>query len=66
MAGMQARHKNTARWRANGAAGVALRKAHSLGRELIDIRSFDSLLAITAEFAVTQVIRENKNNVGFS
>jgi hypothetical protein len=42
-----------------------LGEAHALGGEPVDVGCADLLLTVTARFAVSQVIGQNKYNIGF-
>src|SRR5437667_2515890 len=64
--GMLAGQKNAAGRRAHGVPGIMLRQAHPLRREAIDVRRANLRLTETAEVAVTQIVGENENNVGFA
>ena len=48
-------HERTAR-SSDGRAGVKLGEAHSLLGERVDVGRLDNLLAVTAEFAIAEVI----------
>ena len=64
MPGVQARHEAASRWSTNRASRIEIREAHSLGRELVDVRRFDSLLAVATEIAVTQIVGEDEDDIG--
>src|SRR5436190_2463338 len=63
MACVLARHQRRTRRRAHCAAGVALCEAHALGSETIDVRCFDFRLSITTQVAVTEIVREDENDI---
>ena len=66
MAGVVAGHQATARRGADGAAGVALREAHALRGQAVEVRRLDLLLAVAAEVAIAQVVGQDENDVGRS
>ena len=51
--------------RAGGGGGVGVGEPHATGSQRINVRSFDLGRAITTEVAITDVIAENDNDVGF-
>ena len=65
MSGVPTGHQAATRGRADGASGIALSEAHSFLRQPIYVRSPNLLLAVTAEVAITKVVRQNENDVGF-
>src|SRR5439155_5046319 len=65
MSGVPAGHQAATRGRADGASGIALSEAHSFLRQPIYVRSPNLLLAVAAEVAITKVVRQNENDVGF-
>lgn len=64
VAGMFSRHQNTPRRRANGVARIVLSESHSLLGKFVEIRRLNLLLAKTPEFAVTQIIGHDQNDIG--
>ena len=64
MAGVFAGEKHTAGRRADGVAGVELGEADAVGGELIEVGSFDLLLAITSQFAITEIVGHEIDDVG--
>jgi hypothetical protein len=62
--GMITRHQGTTRWCANRAAGVTLSESNSFPGQPVDVRCGESLLPVTAQIAVAQVIGVDENDVG--
>src|SRR5262245_40342752 len=56
MAGVFAGHQTAARRGTNRTAGVALREAHTLGGQAIEVRRLNLLLAVAADIAVALII----------
>ncbi len=53
------------RWRpANGAAGVGVGELHAVAGQRIDMRGFDSLLPVTADVGVAEVVEQDQNDIG--
>ena len=48
----------------NGGPRVMLRKPHSLAGQAIQVGCANFFLAVTAKFTISQVISQNKDNVG--
>src|SRR5262249_15136963 len=64
--GVPARHQTTAGWRADGAAGVALRESNTVGGELVEVWRQNLLLPVAAEIAVPQIVGKYQNNVWYT
>src|SRR6476646_49854 len=65
MSGVLSRHQHTTRRRAYGRSCIKLRETHPLARHPIEVRRLYEFLAETPYLAVTQIIRENENDVRF-
>lgn len=63
MAVMQTSHQRAARRGANRATGVTLREARSFGGDAVSIGRLDHSLAVTAKVAVTEVVKQDENNI---
>ena len=50
--------------RANGLRGVKIGKSHSVGCDRIDIRCAVTLLSITTQIAVSEIVCEDDDDVG--
>ena len=61
--GMFAGQENAAGRRADRTSGIMLCEPHSLSGQPVEIRSANFALAVRAEIAATQIIREEENNV---
>lgn len=64
MASVLAGHQHAARRRADSAAGVAIGESHALGRQAIDVRRLDLLLAVAAEVVHPKVVGHDEDEVG--
>ena len=62
--GVQAGHQHAAAGSADGRAGVELGEAHSFRGHAIEMRGLNQLLPVAAQISVTQVIREDEDDVG--
>ncbi len=62
---MVSRHQGAARGTADGIAGVAIGELDAFAAHLVDVRSLDRLAAIAAEIAVSQIIDDDEDDVGF-
>ncbi|OQB36017.1 MAG: hypothetical protein BWY09_02077 [Candidatus Hydrogenedentes bacterium ADurb.Bin179] len=56
-------HQGTPGWRAHRTARVGLGKTHALHGHAVQSRRQDFLLTVTTQVAITQVVRENENDV---
>src|SRR5262249_16034654 len=63
MARVHPRHQRASRRRASGRPGITLRETHPFPGMSDEVRGFNLLLAVAAQFAVTQIVRQNKNDV---
>src|SRR5262245_37478236 len=63
MAEMFASHEHAARRRAYGGTAVKVGEADTCFGELIDVGSFDDLLAVAAEFAVAEVVGHDEDDI---
>ena len=61
---VEAGHQYTSRTGTHWTTAVVLRKFHPLTRELIDSRGAYFRLAVAPQFVVTEVVRQNQNDVG--
>ena len=66
LAGVESGHQGGAGRGAERTACVALGEAHSFGGQPIDVRRWDFLLPVAAEVAITEIIRQDKNDVRLS
>ena len=64
VAGMQTGHERGARRSAHGAAGVKAGEADALGRQFVEVWSLNSGLAVAADIPITQVVRQDKQDIG--
>jgi hypothetical protein len=62
---MQAGHQGATGGSADGAARVAIGEADALGSETVEVRRLDDFLAIATEVAVTEIVGEDEEDVGF-
>jgi hypothetical protein len=60
---MLAYHQGCARRRADRGRGIGIREAHSFSREAIQVGRLIEPIAVTAERTVTEIIRENEDDV---
>ena len=60
---MQSRHQDTPGGSTDGRPGIKVRKSHALASHLVKTRSFDDLLPITTQFTVSQVVRQDENEI---
>ena len=58
-------HDGGARRGTDGASGVCLRKSHALLCHLVDAGCLDERLAVASQVAVSHVVAENEQDVGF-
>ena len=58
-------HQVVSARRADGGRRVRGREAHAFARKPIDVRCLDLCRPITAEIAVTQIVGQNEDDVGF-
>jgi len=58
-------HKRSPRWPAIGALAVSFGKSGALGRQFVDIGGLANLVSIAGQGSVSQVIRDDEENVGF-
>ncbi len=65
VAQMFAGHQRAAAGRTDRATAVKVREPHALGGHAVDIRRLDLLLPVAAKFAITKVVRQDENDVGF-
>ena len=58
-------HDGGARRGTDGASGVCLRKSHALLCHLVDAGRLDERLTVASQVAVSHVVAENEQDVGF-
>jgi hypothetical protein len=66
VAGVQAGHQHAARGRADRSAGVGIGELEALRCESIEIRRENLPLAVGADVAVTQIVSQDKDDVGLA
>ena len=59
-------HQRRTRGRAKWCGDIAARESRPTRRERIDLRCRDLFPAIAAEFAVTEVVNDDEDDIGFS
>ena len=64
MAGVQSCYQRTAGRGAAVRARVSLSKFHALRGKTVDVRGLDLLLSVTTKFTVTEIVSEDKDDVG--
>ena len=63
MSPVQPRHEHAPRRRADRRAGVELRESHPLGCHPVETGRLNSLLAVTTEIAITEVVGQHEDDV---
>jgi len=63
MTDVESRHQRAARRSADGTAAIRLRKFHAIRRQPVDVWRCDQLLTVAANVAVTEVVRQNEDDV---
>jgi hypothetical protein len=63
---MVAGHQNASRGSADGIATVVIHELYTLGGHAIEIRRADVLLAVAAEIATPEIIREDEDHIGLT
>ncbi|OHB72155.1 MAG: hypothetical protein A2V70_20800 [Planctomycetes bacterium RBG_13_63_9] len=61
--GVQPRHQAASRGRTDRAAGIAVRKPHTLLGHAIEVRRPDHLLAVAAEVAIAEIVGQDEDDV---
>ena len=61
---MAASHQDAAGWGTNRGPGVVPEEPNTLACQSVDVGSFDFLLAVAAQFAPTEIVSEDENNIG--
>jgi hypothetical protein len=56
-------HEDATRGSTNRCTRIMLRESHTVASELVDMWSRDFVLAVTTEFPVAQIIRQNKDDI---
>ncbi len=64
MAGMEAGEEGTTGGLADWTPRVGLRETHSLRRRSIQVRGMDLVLPIASQFAVSEIVRKDQDDVG--
>ena len=51
-------------WRADGSSSVEIGEPHSFGRQLVDVRRINEIIAVTTNILPSHIVNENQDDVG--